>query len=461
MVREIKIIVILALFVLFGLAMTVKASDYDEYTYSKEALDYRNGADADDWIEMGSGLVSESPDNEKTIQLTGGGQDSIPGMAASVYCFEPPAWVRAFRIKIWYRDESGDDEIAGRVFIKTKDKDSRQTSDELFYGDTFILRANKNSEIIRVSAERYIENETIEIHVVASGQDQLTVESIEIEYLRETPEVKIVHEYHNDYWDHYPRYRYWYNYYYWSPHHYWPTGYHYVVWVIPVDYYWYTWRPWCRDYVIIWCGHYPRCWRRYADVYNDPPAHDRSAKIERIKRIHERLISKEYAVRNKTEADFEKKKYRSDQNKYQKETRKYSTDVTKKGQRDFTKMKSVKSKDIRVIDKERISTDKESRRSTDKRDLEMKSRSQVKERKEIREPRIVERKEGKSDRREIKYKEKTQISPEKYDKSSRNQERSAKYDKSPTPEKSSIRSQSPKETPKVKTERDRNSSKRK
>lgn len=449
MLKKTKIILVFALFAVFCLAMTVKA-DYNDRSYSKESWDIRNGADADDWIEMGSGLVSESPDNEKAIQLNGGGTDSLPGMAASVYYFEPPAWVRAFRIKIWYYDESGDDEIAGRVFIKTKDKDSRQTSDELFYGDTFILRAGRTSEIIRVSAERYIENGIIEVHVVASGQDQLTVESLEMEFLRETPEVKIVHEYHNDYWNYYPRYRYWYNYYYWSPHHYWPHRFHYVVWIIPGNYYWHTWRHWCRHHINIWCGHHPKCWRRYTAVYNDPWSRDHRAKIERRSRIHERLV-KEYTVRNKTDVVIKEKRNRDDQRKYQKETGKYPIDVTQKSQR-FTKRDSEKYRDTRVIDKERTRAEKEFRESKEKKDVKIRSRSQDKERKEIREPRIVERKEGKPNRTVIKYKGKTERTTVKNFQSTGNRKSSIKSYKAPAHEKSSTKSQSSRETPKVKKE---------
>jgi len=446
--KKIKIILVFALFAVFCLVITVKA----DYSNTNEAWDMRNGADTDDWIEMGSGLVSGSPDDERAIQLTGGGQDSIPGMATSVYYFEPPVWTKAFRIKIRYYDDSGDDEIAGRVFIKTNDNDSRQTSDELFYGDTYILRTSQNSEIIRVSAERYIENGIIEVHVVASGQDQLTVESLEMEYLRETPQVKIVHEYHNDYWDYYPRYHYWYNYWYWSPHHYWPHRFHYVVWIIPGNYYWHTWRHWCRHHINIWCGHHPKCWRRYTIVYNDPWSRDHRAKINRRSRIHERLV-KEYTVRNKTDVVIKEKRNRDDQRKYQKETGKYPIDVTQKSQR-FTKRDSEKYRDTRVIDKEKARAEKEFRESKEKKDVKIESRSQVKERKEIRKPRIDKGKKTRADRTMIKHKDKTERTTVKNFQSTRIHESSKKSYKAPAHEKST-KSQSSREAPKVKTERKR------
>jgi len=439
--KKTKIILVFALFALFGLTVTIKA-DYSNSSYSNENWDKRNGVDADDWIERGAGLVSESSDG-KGILLTGGGEDSIPGMAAGVYNFEPPDWAKAFRIKIWYRDESGDDEIAGRVFIKTIDDSSQQTSDTLFYGDTFILRASQNSEIIRVSAERYIMNGTIEIHVVASGKDKLTVESLEMEYLREAPPVKIVNEYNDDYWGSYPGYSYWYYYWYWSPYYYYPYGFHYVRWHFPADYYWHHWRHRCRHHYSTWCEHHQRCGRRYTDFYNDPPSRDHSARLERRRRVQERL-AQEYTVNvqntTKTDVAVKEKRYRDDQSKYQKKTRGYPIEVTKKSQRDFTKRDSKESRDIRVIDKERTKTEKEFRELKDKRDIKLELRSPIKERKEIREPRIE--KKDRQIRTETKYKDKT-VKPAEKD-----------YQRQKS-EKSSIRSEPLKETRGGKTEHKR------
>jgi len=261
--------------------------DYEFGSYSSRDSQYRDAADAEDLIERGRASVTDSPQFPEGIRLTawanGEEEGFEPGLASAIYYFDVPSWTHFLKVKVRYEDVSRDDNIAGRLWIKTPDEDlaeALESEEEApVYGDTFVLRSDRTSEAIYVPSGRHVENNMVEIHIVASGRDSLDVRYIQVEYLKQKPaRVRIVDHWYDDYWYRWPPYWYGYHYFYWGPC-YWPrTALIYVHWVWPHKYYWYKYRPWYRIHIVKYHRRHPHWYRRYPRVYHADPGDPRAKK---------------------------------------------------------------------------------------------------------------------------------------------------------------------------------------
>jgi hypothetical protein len=274
-----NIIIGCMMFGILVLAQSAVGVQYDyELAYSPTSRDsgFREAVAMDDWLERGRAGVSESPVFPDGVRLTAwGGEDAYePGLASAIYYFKVPRWAQYLKITIQYHDASQDDTIAGRLWIKSADRDQYETlgagEEAPLYGDTFVLRSERNSETIIVPRSRHVEDDTVEMHIVAEGQDCLDVRDVRLVFLETRPgNLSIVHRTDNDYWDRWPRYRYAYHYYYWGPL-FWPKTYVvYECWDVPSPFYWITWRPWFFINIIQVHHHHP-WWgpRRYTVIYH-------------------------------------------------------------------------------------------------------------------------------------------------------------------------------------------------
>jgi hypothetical protein len=297
-----KIFIIVGTLILGHLLLTQSVESHDDYerssSWSQDAR-YRYAIDAEDWIEQGRALVTDSPVFPDGIRLTAWavekGEEFEPGLASTVYRFTVPDWVHYVKIEVSYKDASKDDEVAGRLWIKAVNNEAEREialeEEAPFYGDTFILRSNRTSETIYIPSIRHVEDKRLELHIVAEGKDCIDVKFIQIEYLEEKPaKIKVVHHFCDDYWYRWPLHRYVYHYYYLGPY-YWPTAYMvYEWWDWPYDYYWTVWRPWFRLYVRAHCCHPWWGPRRYTVVYHsdprNPSARKRALFRKRLKERH-------------------------------------------------------------------------------------------------------------------------------------------------------------------------------
>ena len=205
---------------------------YSPYSGDRITNEYRRGYQVDDWVERGTSSVTESPFFADGIRLaswaTGYDDDYEYGVASAIYFFEVPSRARSVRIKISYDGEANrsdfDDDIAGRVWIRRTTigddyeeyypSDGRyEDVDEPLYGDTFVLRAKKSLEILRLPVEDYVDDGMMELHVVAEGRQRVDVKSIEVETYSYAPKVRVITRYYRDYnWQPWNNYAYWYFY---------------------------------------------------------------------------------------------------------------------------------------------------------------------------------------------------------------------------------------------------------
>jgi hypothetical protein len=273
-----KIIIGCLMLGLLVFAQSAVGAQYDyelAYGYSGQDSGHRSAVDMDDWLERGRAAVTESPVFTDGIRLTawGGAEAYEPGLASAIYDFPVPRWAQYLKITIRYRDEAQDDTIAGRLWIKSADRDKYEALDAdeeaPLYGDTFVLRSERSSETITVPAGRHVEGNRVEMHIVAEGKDCIDVRDIRVEYLDSRPQITVVHRTPADYWHWWPRHRYAYHYYYWGPL-FWPrTVVVYECWDVPSPFYWIAWRPWFFVNIIRVHHHHP-WWgpRRYTVVYH-------------------------------------------------------------------------------------------------------------------------------------------------------------------------------------------------
>jgi hypothetical protein len=300
MLRNVLVVVGLAIVGHLLLTQSVEArSDYELSYYRSRDAECRDAADAEDWIERGRASVTDSPVFGDGIRLSTWaaeeGEEFEPGLASAIYRFVVPDWAHYLKIGVHYKDDSKDDEVAGRLWIKTIDTEAKreiEPGEEVpLYGDTFVLRSDRTSETIYVPPGRHVEDSSLEIHIVAEGKDCVDVKYIRVEYLEEKPaRITEVHHFCDDYWYIWPCHRYAYHYYYWGPCC-WPRAYSlYEWWDWPCGFYWTVWRPWFSQYVRVHCC-YP-WWgpRRYRAIYycdpHDPPATRRALFRKRLKERH-------------------------------------------------------------------------------------------------------------------------------------------------------------------------------
>jgi hypothetical protein len=281
MFREVSIFLWIALFWLLPLAQLVEANDaYEAGLYDGGSSEYRDAADAAEFIERGQASVTNSPQFRDGIRLAAWATEEEEfelGLASAVYYFDVPSWTHYLKITVRYEDVSKDDDIAGRLWMKTVDGDQGEViesqEETLPFGDTFILRSDRFSEVLYVPSGRHVEDGMVEMHIVASGRDSLDVHYIRVEYLEEKPpRVMTVHHSYDDYWHRWPPYWYGYHYFYRGPF-YWPrTSLVYVHWRWPRTYYWRTYRPWYRTRVLKYQHRHPHWYRRYSHA---DPGHRR------------------------------------------------------------------------------------------------------------------------------------------------------------------------------------------
>ena len=219
--------------------------------------DYRRGFQVDDWLERGASSVTQSPVFTDGVRLaawrTGQEDDHDFALASAIYFFEIPDRARSIRVKIYYEGEAdrGDFNggITGRAWVRRAYIDENYTEydpeegtyedgDQPLYGDTFVLRAKKHLEILRMSAEDHVIDGMMELHVVAEGRQRMDVKYIEVETYSYFPSVRVVTRYYKDYtWK--PWYNYTYGYFYTGPSYHFADNY-YVRYTYPRHRYHYS-----------------------------------------------------------------------------------------------------------------------------------------------------------------------------------------------------------------------------
>lgn len=248
--------------------------DYDyDYDYLRSDVvnrEHRDAGDVDDWIERGNSTITVSPRFPDGIRLASWASEHVDdddydfAIASAIYLFDIPERAQYIEIKVRYSGEGRaadfDDfeEIAGRVWIRNlkrereyqrEDDDERET----LYGDTFVLRAKRRSETIKIPAVGHVDRDGVmELHIVAENNSQLDVEYIDVKTYRRQPNVRVVHRYIRSYeWR--PWHNYTYFYFYDGPCYY-STDYNYYVrWSYPV---------YDRNYIVI-----RKNYRRYLNRY--------------------------------------------------------------------------------------------------------------------------------------------------------------------------------------------------
>ena len=225
-------------------------ADY-EYDYFSDRLsrEYRDAGDLEDWIERGNSTVTASPQFPNGIRLSAWGSEYKDdenyefAIVSALYSFSIPKRAQHIEITIRYRGEPGKshledyEEVAGRVWIRNTKREMMERdyddehANETLYGDTFVLRAKRRAETIKIAAANHVEGDEMELHVVVNDDGQLDVESISVSTYRHSPKIRIEHRHVDSYhWS--PWHRYSYLYFYNGPLYYNYPDY-YVRWDFP------------------------------------------------------------------------------------------------------------------------------------------------------------------------------------------------------------------------------------
>jgi hypothetical protein len=285
---------ILSLFILAGWFILSAHADYWSVTYDDYDYDYirsdrisrehRDAGDVDDWIERGNSTVTNSQLFPDGIRLAAWASDYISddeydfALASAIYLFDIPRRAQYIEIKVRYSGEGHEadfddyEEIAGRIWIRNfkKEHEHQRYDDEdgeTMYGDTFVLRARRRAETIKIPSAYHVDEDGVmELHVVAENNGLLDVEYIDISTYRHQPEVRVVNRYIRSYEWH-PWHYYTYFYFYDGPVHYVTDYNYYVRWRYPVyDVHYITVRKHYRTYIHNYYKRYPR--RHYASGTN-------------------------------------------------------------------------------------------------------------------------------------------------------------------------------------------------
>jgi hypothetical protein len=268
----------ITVFLLVLLTNTVQADHEYDYFSDRLSREHRDAGDVEDWIERGNATVTASPRFEDGVRLTAWASELSDeenyefAIASAIYFFEIPRQAQYIEILVRYRGEPHEadledyEEIAGRVWIRnTKREYSRRSYDdeseeETLYGDTFTLRAKRRSETIKIPAAGRVDNDLLELHVVADDGKQLDVEYIDVSTYQRQPDVRVIHRYARDYrWQ--PWHRYTYLYFYDGPSYYCTDLGYYIRWSYPIyDHHYLSIRYAYRDYLH---HHYYRRYPRY------------------------------------------------------------------------------------------------------------------------------------------------------------------------------------------------------
>lgn len=229
----------------FGTFSVQYGYEYD-YVPDRSSREHRAGIEMDDWLERGNATVTASPIFDEGIRVAawaegGDSPDSYDfGLASAIYLFDIPRDSRQINVRIRY-DGSGtardldDYEIAGRVWIRNFDREHSNDPDEPVPGDTFLLRANRRSETLRIPVAGHVnDRDQMELHIVADGSNRVDVDYLEVETFERVREVRVIRRYVPTYqWR--PWSDYTYVYFYGGPC-YFPTDYgYYLYWDYPYD----------------------------------------------------------------------------------------------------------------------------------------------------------------------------------------------------------------------------------
>ena len=248
---------ILNLLVLFSClfvfsAPTAIQADYDYSHYSDRlSREHRVGNDVDEWIERGNATINASPHFEEGARLTAWANEYIQdddyefALASAVYFFEIPPQAQYIEILVRYRGEPNEpyiedyETIAGRVWIRNAKREYARSryddkhADETRFGDTFVLRARRRSETIKIPATGHVDDGFLEMHVVAQDGEQLDIEYIDVVTYRKQRHIHRYNRYARSYqWR--PWHRYTYLYFYDGPCYYATDHDYYIRWSYPI-----------------------------------------------------------------------------------------------------------------------------------------------------------------------------------------------------------------------------------
>ncbi len=191
--------------------------DYDYLRSDRTSREQRDAGDVDDWIERGNATVTASPlpGFEDGIRLSawasGDEQNYDFALASAIYFFEIPDRAEYAEIKIRYRGDAEQPDfddyeaIAGRVWIRNlrKEREHRSYGDledsETLYGDTFVLRARRRSETIKIPTDDHVKDGYMEVHLVVDRSGMLDVEYLDVTTYRRRPEIRVINRYISDY----------------------------------------------------------------------------------------------------------------------------------------------------------------------------------------------------------------------------------------------------------------------
>ena len=211
----------------FALSMpAVIQADYDDGYYSDRlSREHRTGSDVDEWIERGNATITASPRFDEGARLTAWASKYIReddyefAIASAVYLFEIPPQAQYIEILVRYRGEPNEpyiedyEPIAGRVWVRNTRREYTRRgyddkhADETLYGDTFVLRAKRRSETIKIPASGHVDNGFLEMHVVAQDGEQLDIEYVDVVSYRKNRHIHRYHRYARSYqwrpWHHY------------------------------------------------------------------------------------------------------------------------------------------------------------------------------------------------------------------------------------------------------------------
>jgi len=235
--------------------------DYDYFRSDKLNREHRDAGDVDDWLERGNSTITESPRFPDGLRLASWASDYESdeefdfAIASAIYLFEVPRMAQYIEIKVRYKGEGREsefddfEETAGRVWVRNLEKERRQRryddddEQETLYGDTFLLRAKRRSETIKIPAANHVDRDGfMEVHVVAEGDQFLDVEYIDVASYRRQPRIRVIHKHLPTHYAWRPWHNYTYTYFYDGPCYY-STDYgFYVRWRYPV---------FSRNYVVV------------------------------------------------------------------------------------------------------------------------------------------------------------------------------------------------------------------
>ena len=273
---------------LLSVALVTASYADSGYYADRMSREHRVASDVDEWIERGNATITASPLFEDGMRLTAWANTSHDmdnyefAIASGVYLFEIPRNAQSIEILVRYKGEPHtfeiqdyDEPIAGKIWIRNIRREATRrgyhdkSATETRYGDTFILRANRRSETIKIPAAGHVENGWMELHIVAEGGEQLDIEYIEVSTYRRAPKVRVVHRYTPTYrWR--PWHRYTYLYFYDGPFYY-TNGYDsYFCWSYPVyDHRYLSIRAYYGNYLVRYRSHHPALYGDWHTPYYD------------------------------------------------------------------------------------------------------------------------------------------------------------------------------------------------